>query len=69
MKNCNLSQNDQSISKKESGQTVIEFLLLFLVIITLSFSLMSGINRGIANIWTNTIKIVASPTDTNIELR
>ena len=52
----------------ESGQTFIEFLILLLVLISLSFILVKGVNNGIANRWELLIKMVASPNSDNVIL-
>jgi hypothetical protein len=54
--------------KSDSGQTFIEFLILLLVLIALSFALVKGVNNGIGNRWQLLIKMVASPNSDNVIL-
>ncbi len=35
----------------ESGQTLVEFVLLLLIVMSISFVYMSVVNRGIADYW------------------
>lgn len=53
-------------SSNNRGQTLIEFLFLFLIMISLSFIMMNRINSGVETRWRAMIKIIASPTDTDI---
>jgi Flp pilus assembly pilin Flp len=57
----------------EDGQTLVEFVLLLIVIMTISFTYMSAVNRGIADYWVamgNTLLIdVKTPSKRPLELR
>ena len=57
----------------ESGQTLVEFVLLLLVIMSISFGYMSVVNRGIADYWQAMgnilMKDVKPPGKRNLELR
>lgn len=57
----------------EQGQTLVEFVLLLLVIMSMSFAYMSVVNRGIADYWVamgNTLLIdVKTPTKRPLELQ
>ena len=54
--------------KNEKGQTFMEFLLLLLVIISLSYVFIGGIGRNISTQWIKIVKKVTAPTDSNIRL-
>ncbi len=53
---------------KEDGQTLIEFLMLFFVMISLSFLLLTQSNRFIADRWQAFVTVIAKPSATTIEL-
>lgn len=53
---------------RESGQTLVEFLFLMIVLIGMSFAMLSGFNAGIANRWQALVTLIAQPTPSNIEL-
>jgi Flp pilus assembly pilin Flp len=48
----NLNENE-NILKNQEGQTFVEFVLLLMMIMFLSFSFMKGINGGIGKYWTS----------------
>lgn len=56
----------------EQGQTLVEFVLLLLIIMSISYGYMAIINRGIADYWLgmgNTLLIdVKSPSKQPLEL-
>jgi hypothetical protein len=52
----------------QNGQTLIEFVLLLLVLVSLSFTLYRGFNYTIAERWKGLVNVIASPTTTPIEL-
>lgn len=54
--------------RNEKGQSLIEFVLLLLVLISLSFFLFRGFNYTIAERWKGLVSIIANPTTTPIEL-
>ena len=62
-----------SRKKDNKGQTLVEFILLLGVIVMLSYTLMSGLNGGVADRWRILVMIITSPNieslDTSIELR
>jgi len=51
------------------GQTFLEFILLLLVILSMSMVMMKGINGSIGDRWVALVKKIAGPTDSTIELR
>ena len=57
----------------ENGQTLVEFVLLLLVIMSISFAYMSIVNRGIADYWQAMgnilLKDVKTPNKPKLELR
>ncbi len=59
-------KNDaHDILANESGQSFIEFLLLFFVLVTISFGILSGFNRSIGRQWSAIVKAVTLPNSTN----
>ena len=57
------------IDKKEdeSGQTLVEFVLLFVVTIMISYVFLDTINSNIADIWKNYIEIIVGPNPDNFD--
>ncbi len=49
----------------ESGQSFIEFLLLFFILVTISFGVLSGFNRSIGRQWSAIVKAVSLPNTNN----
>lgn len=56
-----------SPSSNEDGQTLIEFLFLMIIMITLGFGMLSAFNTGIADQWQALVTIIARPTPSAIE--
>lgn len=54
--------------QKNHGQAFVEFLFLFLVLTTLSFTLLTGMNTGISDRWRSTITAISQPTSSSITL-
>ncbi|OFZ14201.1 MAG: hypothetical protein A2X86_04940 [Bdellovibrionales bacterium GWA2_49_15] len=52
-----------------SGQTFIEFMFLFLVVLFLSYGMIKGLDKGIGGQWEKLIKKIAAPTSDPIKLR
>lgn len=52
-----------------NGQAFIEFLFILLAMILISFGLLKGMNNSISLRWLGTVKAIAKPSPTNIELR
>lgn len=44
--------------KKQSGQTLVEFALLLLVVATLSFGFIVVTNRNLAKFWTAYVRLI-----------
>ena len=57
----------KNVFSDESGQTFLEFILLFMVVLMFSYLVLRGINTNMADRWKQTIQIIADPTDTAIE--
>jgi len=55
--------------KNDSGQTILEFVLLLTVILTLSIMLTGGLNGRLAIRWKSLIEVIAWPSDTAVEVR
>ena len=47
----NLNENE-NVLNNESGQTFVEFVLLLLMVMLISFSFMKAINGGMGKYWT-----------------
>lgn len=62
------STTDKNLAKNQKGQSLIEFILLLLVLIIITFSMMRGFNSLIAERWKSLVQIIAAPTDTPIEM-
>jgi hypothetical protein len=59
----------KSLLVNNKGQAFIEFLFLLLAMILISFGLMKGINTSLSQRWLGTVKAIAKPTPSNIQLR
>jgi hypothetical protein len=59
-----IPQNELDV-KNESGQTLVEFLFLFIILIGLSFILIVSTNGRIAYRWTALIKVITSENPAN----
>ncbi|MBI2521403.1 MAG: hypothetical protein HYV97_13365 [Bdellovibrio sp.] len=53
----------------ESGQTFIEFMFLFLVVLFLSYGMIKGLDVGIGGQWEKLVKKIAAPTGDAIKVR
>lgn len=51
----------------EEGQTLIEFLFLMIIMITLGFGMLYAFNNGIADQWKALVTLIARPTPSAIE--
>lgn len=54
--------------QEQSGQTFVEFLFLMLILIGLSFAMLKGFNSHVAQRWQAAIKMIATPSDTPIQI-
>jgi len=57
----------KSIASDASGQTFLEFILLFLIMIGFSFLLLNLVGTGISDRWKNYVKVIASPNSQSID--
>jgi Flp pilus assembly protein TadG len=62
-----ISTQHRSLVSNQNGQSLIEFVLLMLVLIMLSFSVYRGFNYAMSERWKAFIGIIANPTTTPIE--
>ncbi len=51
------------------GQAFIEFLFILLAMIMISFGMLKGLNGSISQRWLGTVKAIAKPTPTDIQLK
>ena len=59
----------EEIVLNDSGQSILEFVLLLTVVLGLSIMLSGGLNGQIANRWKILVTLVSGPTETIIEVR
>lgn len=52
-----------------NGQAFIEFLFILLAMVMISFGMLKGMNNSIAQRWLGTVKAIAKPTPSDIQLR
>lgn len=65
-----LEKNSKKFLKdinNESGQTFVEFVLLLVVISTISYTFMAGVNSGLAKIWKKYIQLIC-PSETDLTM-
>jgi len=55
--------------KDDSGQTILEFVLLLSIILGLSITLTGGLNGKLAVRWKSLVEVIAWPSDTAIVVR
>ncbi len=51
--------------KKQGGQSLVEFALLLLVIVMLSFSFIAVTNRNLAKFWTAYVRLIVDDPSQN----
>ena len=61
----NIKEQISKSKKNESGQVFIEFILLFFILITISFGILAGFNSRIGAQWRAIVKAVALPNTTD----
>ncbi|MBP9680153.1 MAG: hypothetical protein KBD76_02015 [Bacteriovorax sp.] len=54
--------------KDQKGQTFIEFILLLVLLVSISFTFMRGFNSYIGTRWEIMLKIIASPNSSEVTL-
>ena len=63
-----LEQSPQLLSNKR-GQVLVEFILMLVVIASVSLALVKFINGQMATRWKAAVETITKPTDTNIQIR
>ncbi|MFT6068714.1 MAG: hypothetical protein ACJAT2_003405 [Bacteriovoracaceae bacterium] len=53
----------------QKGQSFIEFVLLLVMLIGISYGLLAGINGNVAKRWKALVSIIVKPTDSSLALR
>jgi hypothetical protein len=61
--------NKEEIDLNDSGQTILEFILLLTIVLSLSIGLSAGLNGQIAKRWRALVYFISMPSETNIEVR
>lgn len=51
--------NEKKKQEKQSGQTLIEFVLLLVVVISLSMLLLRGVNGAVGERWKTIVEIIS----------
>ncbi|MGB0454537.1 MAG: hypothetical protein ACPGJV_12590 [Bacteriovoracaceae bacterium] len=59
-------EETKNLLQNEQGQSIIEFVMLMLILTTISYVMLAGLNNGIAGVWEAIVKLVASPTPENL---
>lgn len=62
--------NSPEVSKlqDQKGQTFIEFILLLVILMTISFGFIRGFNTLIGTRWEVMLKIIANPNQSDVSL-
>ena len=55
--------------KNENGQTLVEFILLFVITLLISYVFLALINNNIADIWKQYIEIITGPNPDNFNFK
>ncbi len=58
-----------SLLNNQSGQSFVEFILLLLILFTLSWGVLKSVNGNVGKRWIAMTKVIMSPSQTPIELR
>ena len=59
----------EEIVLNDSGQSILEFILLLTIVLSLSIMLSGGLNGQIAKRWKVLVSLISGPTETIIEVR
>lgn len=62
------SKNNGLSMKDEKGQTFIEFILLLVMLIGISYGLLATVNGNVASRWKTLVTLIVNPTDTDLSL-
>ena len=63
------TQHTKIIDKKQSGQTLVEFILILMGIVIISFGFMSAVNSNIADRWQKMATIILDDPNQKLEIR
>ncbi|ATH09426.1 hypothetical protein BIY24_16200 [Halobacteriovorax marinus] len=69
VQNLDANMHAQKLLVNQKGQAFIEFLFILLAMILISFGMLKGLNSSISQRWLGTVKAIAKPTPTDIQLR
>ena len=69
MSGLNNKPNSSCRINNELGQSFIEFMFLFLIMLFISRVMIYGLDKGIGTQWEKLIKKIAAPTPDTIKLR
>ena len=67
MKSGQILPNDEKI-KKQSGQTLVEFILLLLMVVGISFSFIAISNRNLAKLWVAYVRLIVDDPAQNANI-
>lgn len=59
----------ESLIVNNKGQAFIEFLFILIAMIMISFGMLKGLNSSISQRWLGTVRAIAKPTPSDIQLR
>jgi len=59
----------EEIVLNDSGQSILEFILLLTIVLSLSIVMSGGLNGQIAKRWKSLVYLISLPSETNIEVR
>lgn len=60
-----LSDENSGYLSNDAGQSFLEFILLLLVLISLSMGMVGGFNNTVAKQWHALVKVISLPNNTN----
>lgn len=61
-----MNDEKENAVKNQKGQTFLEFIFLMLVIVSISFTFLSGFRTFIGNRWEVMVKIIAKPNSSEV---
>jgi hypothetical protein len=63
-----MKKENENVVKNQKGQTFVEFILLMVLLVSISFTFMSSMRSFIGNRWELMIKIIASPNQSEVTM-
>jgi Flp pilus assembly pilin Flp len=63
-----MTSSKENLIKDQKGQTFIEFILLLVLLVSLSFTFMRGFNSHIGNRWEYMLKRIAVPNEADVSV-